>query len=296
MTQFEPLGEDAGLPEVERGSGDGCDGAERDQVLVDGEVAGARDPQHVVEDGAAALAGEVEVGVVGEVDDGGRVGDGPVLDAQLAAGVEQVGDLGGQRTGEALVPGGAVQAQPDADPAFLPDGFAVPQPGGVAVGSAVQGVAGVLGGESVDGAVQGQQAAGDPVGVAADGGAEVGGGAGQFGDAHAAEDDVGAETVPVGRVQGVEPGAEAEHLGEDAAGGPEGPAGDRPAVGEGGDLGLGDPQPGGCFQRHGGSVRRAVRQEAGIRRAGRAERAGGKDGKDGTGRRPRAGRRRPCTG
>ena len=56
----------------------------------------------MVEDGGRAFAGEVEVGVVGEVDDGGLVGGGGVVDAQGVV-VERVADVRGERAGEALV-------------------------------------------------------------------------------------------------------------------------------------------------------------------------------------------------
>jgi hypothetical protein len=55
-----------------------------DQPRVGGRVAGGGDRELVVLDRAAALAGEVPVDVVGEVDDRGLVGGGLVVDAPVA--------------------------------------------------------------------------------------------------------------------------------------------------------------------------------------------------------------------
>ena len=60
--------------------------AGRDQRRVDRREAVRVDQQLVAEDVARALAGEVEVGVVGEVDDRGLVGRRRVVDARPLVG------------------------------------------------------------------------------------------------------------------------------------------------------------------------------------------------------------------
>ena len=62
---------------------DRLDLAGRDQRVVDRRVVVGGDHQLVVEDRAVALAGEVEVAVVGQVDRRRLVGRGDVVDLQL---------------------------------------------------------------------------------------------------------------------------------------------------------------------------------------------------------------------
>ncbi len=76
-----PMG--VGLGEVEGRAGDRRELAGGDELGVDGGVAAGVEHEGVAED--VAGAGEIEVGVVGEVDDGGLVGGGGVVDAQLVA-------------------------------------------------------------------------------------------------------------------------------------------------------------------------------------------------------------------
>src|SRR5918997_14438 len=63
--------------------------------------------QLVALDRARALTGQVEVRVVGEVHDRGRVGRRPVPHPDLVVAGQRVGDLGGQRAGVVLLAGGA---------------------------------------------------------------------------------------------------------------------------------------------------------------------------------------------
>ena len=90
------------------------------------------------QDGAAALAGEVEVAVIGEVDDSGRGGGGGILDADgVALGDEA--DVGGDFAGEALVPVGADEGELDSVGDDLRGPVAA-----VEAGAAVEGVAAIV--------------------------------------------------------------------------------------------------------------------------------------------------------
>ena len=74
-----------------------------DQFVVDGGEAVGVDHHFVVQDVAFALPGEVEVGVVGEVDDGGLVGGGGVIDLELVLRGEGVDHFRGQGAGKAFL-------------------------------------------------------------------------------------------------------------------------------------------------------------------------------------------------
>jgi hypothetical protein len=62
------------------------------------------DPQLVVVDAAAALSGQVEVGVVGQVHHRRRVGDGAVVHPQPVPLIQRIGDFGIQRAGKPISP------------------------------------------------------------------------------------------------------------------------------------------------------------------------------------------------
>ena len=74
------------MGEIEGSAVDGAKLAGGDEAFIDGVEAVGEDGDLVVEDRAGAGAGEVEVGMVGEVDDGVLVGGGGVIDAQLVFG------------------------------------------------------------------------------------------------------------------------------------------------------------------------------------------------------------------
>ena len=65
------------------------------------------DLQLLVEHRSGSGAGEVEVGVIGEVEDGRRVGPRLIIDAQLPARQQPIGDLDLEPAGKALLAGGA---------------------------------------------------------------------------------------------------------------------------------------------------------------------------------------------
>ena len=191
-----------GLAEVERRAGNGLDAAYGDEAGVDGGVAVGVDVEDFAEDGAGAFAGEVEVGVVGEVGDGGLVGGGGVVDVQRGAD-QRVADVHGERAGKAHVAVGRDQRHFDA----VGDLLAGPELVVEAVRAAVERVAVIVRRDLVGVAVDGELAGANAVAVAADDGAEVGLGAGGcFGDVSVdrvvAEHHVGDLAVAVLGLQG----------------------------------------------------------------------------------------------
>jgi hypothetical protein len=245
------LPERAGGAEVERRPGDrGGSAGKRPQFAVDRQVGGGDQGELMVEDGLGALAGQVEIGVVGQVDHGRGAGGGAVVDAQPPV-REAVAHRGPQRPGEALVAVGADQGELDAAAAGYPDRLGRPQSGVESLVAAVQGVGarGVAERNLVGAAVQGEAAVGYPVAEAADGGPEEGG---PFPDValefRVAQCDVHrSRRAPVrgGEVQGLQDGAVLQDAGGGSGAVGEGPPVDRGAVREGaeafayGSVGLG---------------------------------------------------------
>ena len=159
--------------EVERGVGHRRNLAGRDERRVDGRVTLRGNLQHVPEDVARAVTGEVPVGVVREVDHRRRISGGRHVHHQLVHLVERVDDLGvdiariaffavlrAVREGHRRTAGGHHRV---AAPHNLVE----------ALDAAVQMVGAVIGGNGVLLAIDGELAAGDAIGAAANGAAEV---------------------------------------------------------------------------------------------------------------------------
>ena len=96
-----------GLAQVEGRAGHVALLAGGNGVLVDHREGVAVELKDVILDGAAALAGKVEIGMVGQVAEGVAVADGLVADDQLVLVGEGVGDHHLQRAGIALLAVGA---------------------------------------------------------------------------------------------------------------------------------------------------------------------------------------------
>ena len=207
-----------GLSEVERGAGYRCGFPGRDQLGVDRAVAVGRNGQHVAHGAFGdAFAGDVEQGVVGDVDDGRLVGRGAVGNRQLVLLVQGVGRRGGQGSRVALVAVRADIAQGDRGRRArlgvqdLPDDLVE------ALNAAVQGRdAVVVEGQLVGLAVQAETALTDAVGETADRGAEIAGVLGVGGGVGEAEDDVGALAVAARCDQRLQRGAIGDDRGADA--------------------------------------------------------------------------------
>ena len=182
----------------------GVERAGRDQRRVDRRVAVGVQPQLVVLDRPGALAGQVEVGVVGQVDVGRLVGRGGVVHLQPVAVVERVDHGHRQRAGEAALAVGARAGQPHARrSSSVLTGCRRPDDLVEALEPAVQRVRAVVGVERVGDAVERELRAADAVAVAADDRAEVRVGlrvglARVAGDGVEAERDVGLAPAPVG--------------------------------------------------------------------------------------------------
>lgn len=183
-----------------------------DQARVGGGEAGGGDRQLVVLDRAAALAGQVPVDVAGEVDDGGLVGGGLVVDAPVAAPGEGVRHLRPERARVAhlAVDAGVVEHQ--AGVRAVGEGLDVPDPVVEAEGAAVQGVLPVVDGELVLLAVQGETALGDAVAVPPDQGAEVRAAGDVVVEVVEAQRDVGVAAPAVRDLQGLHDAAVRQHL------------------------------------------------------------------------------------
>lgn len=139
VREGEALAQDARFPEVERGAAHLGRVALRDALGVHGEVVVGVDLQGVAED--VGVVAEVEVGVLGEVDDRRPVGGGRAVERKGARGVEGVRGADVQGSGEAHVAVGAVQAQGDGGGGVTLLGGGRPDSRVEALGTAVQRVA-----------------------------------------------------------------------------------------------------------------------------------------------------------
>lgn len=186
-----------GFVEVEGGVFDGGN-AGGDGGGIDGGVVGGVDLEVVVKNGFGAVAGEVEVGMVGEIDDGGFIGGGFIVDVEGVFIGPGVGDGGFEGAGVAFFTVGAGAGE--GEDGFFIDAFQ----GGVpdffieALFATVEMVGFVVGGEGVFLAIEGEFSFGDAVRVAAGDAAEVGAFFAVFVESIEAEDDVGQLAVFVG--------------------------------------------------------------------------------------------------
>src|SRR5687768_12836948 len=79
----------ARLTEVENGAGDRAAFADRDQCFIDRRVTAGEQRQAVAHHVASrSFAGEIEVAVIGDVDDGRAIGGGAIFDRQLVTLIE----------------------------------------------------------------------------------------------------------------------------------------------------------------------------------------------------------------
>ena len=153
---------------------DGGDLAGGNQRAVDRGVVVGGEHQFVVVDRGRAVARQIEIGVVREIDGRGLVGRGFVFDAELVLVGEGVGDLRGERARIALFAVGAGVGEDDAfaggglERLALPDDLVE-----AALDAAVERVGRVVDGERVVLAVERELAGGDPIRDAAGRAAEV---------------------------------------------------------------------------------------------------------------------------
>ena len=159
--------------EIKRRAGHVRDLAGGDERGIHGRVAVGVERELVVEDGARALAAQVPVRVVRQVDAGGRVGGGLHVDRQLVLRGERVRDLRRACAGEALLTGRAHVGEGDRRIAVHHAGLAVPEALVEALRATVQAVGAVVAGDLARLAVDGELPLGNAVGAAAGGAPEV---------------------------------------------------------------------------------------------------------------------------
>ncbi len=195
-------------PEVEGGAGDRAVAAGRDAGPVDrGDVVGL-DEQLVAVDRPGALAVEVEVGVVGQVDHGGGVG-GRLQGDPDGLPLHLVADPGAHGAREPLVAVRAHQRQHQLVGVVRLD---VPQSYVEPLGPAVQAVAPVVGAHLDVLAVEREAAAGDAVGVPPDDSADVVPARQPLRDVRMSEHDVAPLAVAARHGEPVDGRAEGEDL------------------------------------------------------------------------------------
>ncbi len=142
-----------------------------DQAGADRRVGLGMDGQLVAQD--IALAGQVEVRVVGQVDRRGLVGDGVESDTQFVIVAQFVYRGGFQVARVALVAVRAQVAEDQAGRLRRGEGFGLPQAAMKAIGAAMQVVDAVVQVQLMGFAVQREAAVGDAVAVAANQRAEI---------------------------------------------------------------------------------------------------------------------------
>ena len=140
-----------------------------DHRSVDRRVVVGIKGQTLIEDGTAALAGDIEVGVIGQIDDGGLVGVGAIFDPNNVA-MKGVTDISAESAGESLVAIRADESEFDA----TGDQLCLPVAAIEAFATAVECVHAFVVESSLENLpVQLDVALCNAVGVATNGGAEV---------------------------------------------------------------------------------------------------------------------------
>src|SRR5690606_4729737 len=115
----------------------------------------------------------VEIGMVGQVEDGRLVGGGGVVNAQFVIVGERVGHGDREIAGISFFPVGAEVGQRQPDAIGRSEGFCAPDDLVKAYQPAVQVVGAIVLGQLVGFAVEGEAALGDAVGIAACDTAEI---------------------------------------------------------------------------------------------------------------------------
>src|SRR4029077_7805727 len=162
-----------GLAEIERRVRDALDLASGNERRIHRSVTIAVELQDVLKDVTVALARQIEITVIGEVENGGLVSFSRVLDLELIGIGERVGDVDSQRGGIALFTVGADIREAHGLSLSVFRGRGLPNSAVETNLAAVERVRGVVDVEMIFLAIESELAIGDAVAVAADGGAEV---------------------------------------------------------------------------------------------------------------------------
>ena len=128
----------------------------------------------MAEDGAGGVAGQIQVGVIGQVDRWGAVRDGLVLDAEGVVVGELVQDLSGELPWISLLSPSAYIIEAHGGPRVTASRLGIPESLVEATDTTVEVVGGQIGGELVVDPVEVEAGIGDAVGDAPDSTAEVG--------------------------------------------------------------------------------------------------------------------------
>jgi len=169
----EILADRFGLGEVEGGVPDRGDVTGRNERVVGGSVVGSDEGDHVIEDGATVMPGEVEVTVMGQIAEGGSIGGSPVVDDQLVIVGEGVADGDREAAGVAFLAGGAGVTELDTGTDVVDKRFTPPEFFVKADRTTVQMMRSVVGGQLVFFAVEGENTSGNAIGTPANVGPEV---------------------------------------------------------------------------------------------------------------------------
>ena len=174
VVRIHPCADGCGLPKVEGRSFHRAKFAGRDEGFVHGSEFIRSNHQLMAEDVALAGSFQVEIGVIGQVEDGRLVGRGFVFDEQFVFIVEQVANGSGKVAGVTFLHVFAYPGQFEAQVAIPFDFAGVPEVFVKTRGAAVQGIWIIVDGEAVFLAFDGEFSPGNAVAIAANNGSEVG--------------------------------------------------------------------------------------------------------------------------
>ena len=163
-----------GCREVERSAGNRSDDASRNQGGINRGKVRCVDREHVLEHVAPAVARQVEVRVLRQVDRCSVVCSGKVVDSQLVAGRERVADANGQVARIPLIAVGTRVGEDHGNAAIALEHLSMPHDLVESAHPPMQMVRPVVGGEVIRFACKRELPVRNTVGVTPDDGTEVG--------------------------------------------------------------------------------------------------------------------------
>lgn len=208
VSDADPLADAMRGAEVEWSAGNGADFASRDAFGIDREELVGIDREIMAEDVAGALASQVEITVVGKVEDGGAIGLGMIVHMQGWA-VQAVADTDMDSAGIAGVAVGAGQFERCVLRAMAGEG---PWAFSEAIGTTVNSVRTCVLDELVDDVVQDEASVGDAAGIATGNGPEMRAVGNVVREVREAEDDIGAGSHAIRHLDRLQDRAEREGL------------------------------------------------------------------------------------
>lgn len=179
-----------------------------------GEYSRGQHQQLIHGGGSVVLPGQIEIAVVGQVENGIVIAHSVVCDVQAAFFIQTVGDINGGAAGISLVAIGAFQMERNGGIGIIGHR---PHPGMVEVGAGMEVVAVLVGRKGILPVTDGERAAFDPVGAAADNGAQEAGSVQVAFRVIIAQSNVGDVAVGIGNEHVYQRRAEISHCRGDAA-------------------------------------------------------------------------------